>query len=105
MKPTFFLVAIGVVGLLISGATAGTPAVAQPIFVVSALAVVTSLVMFGKDLLSRKRDPYDLNLLREIHEAPPSDEFVGKQEWGDVLCPVCGTEYPGDRLVCPRCGR
>jgi hypothetical protein len=52
------------------------------------------------------RDPYDLKLLREIHEQEEIRNVRVPEARGDnVVCPTCGEVYGNDLPACPRCGR
>jgi hypothetical protein len=56
----------------------------------------------------RRRDPYSLELLREMDEQardplPELEEIDPGDE--AVSCPSCGSVYPAEYGLCPECGR
>lgn len=71
------------------------------------LAVVGLIYAYlGYRDLRPARDPYDLKLLREIHEREELKNVRVPESIADsVLCPSCGEVYDNDLSICPRCGR
>jgi rubrerythrin len=52
------------------------------------------------------RDPYDLGLLKEIHERASWEEAdMHIPENADVVCPHCGHLYGQKLKICPMCKR
>lgn len=73
-----------------------------------ALGALAAAVWLGVGLAkTRPRDPYDLSLLREIHEQSQSvDEESGEvEDDAGIICPHCGNVYAAWIPVCPRCKR
>ncbi|MCW5946117.1 MAG: hypothetical protein KIT74_03725 [Fimbriimonadales bacterium] len=64
------------------------------------------LAFLGYRDLRDKRDPYDLSLLKEIHEEEELRNVRVPESTGDnVMCPACGEVYTNEFPICPRCGR
>ena len=90
--------------VLLMGAAAfgGQPSIAAPLAIAALAAAVWLAVGFAQ---TARRDPYDLKLLREIHER----EEMGEEEdvAGDagIVCPHCGNVYAPWMPVCPSCRR
>ncbi len=50
------------------------------------------------------RDPYDLRLLREVHEKAQMGEVDAEvADDAGIICPHCGTIYAAWIPVCPNC--
>lgn len=71
------------------------------------LAIVGIVFAFlGFRELRPARDPYDLKLLREIHEKEEIRNVrVPESVSNNIVCPVCGEVYGNDLPLCPNCGR
>lgn len=54
-----------------------------------------------------RRDPYDLGLLREIHEREELSTIEPELvvDGGEIICPHCQTPYMSRLPVCPNCKR
>lgn len=64
------------------------------------------LYFFVRGVLLLRRDPYDLSLLREVHERGQLPESEAEDAPDDaVYCRHCHEAYPASCLQCPRCGR
>lgn len=72
------------------------------------LAIGSCLVfaVLGLLALRQRRDPYDLQLLREIHEREEMLKARVPDPHGDlVYCPYCSDVYSSEYPMCPKCGR
>ena len=55
----------------------------------------------------RRRDPYDLEALREVHERATVQTLLEEEPIPDsdtVVCRNCGASYAATIGVCPECG-
>jgi len=107
VKQRAIVIAVVMVSLI-----AGTVFMGVPYLGVSFMVLSFAAFMYlGATLLKgsgerRYRDPYDLNLLKEIHERANWDEAdMQVPENADVVCPHCGHLYGQKLKVCPMCRR
>ena len=75
-----------------------------------AIAVLSILVLMGvvvRNSVERRRsDPYDLQLLRDIHEQEEFERADAEHiEESDTICPHCGHLYGPKFRICPACKR
>ena len=101
-----WIVAVIMVCLLLGSALMAIPYLG----LIGIFFVVGGFVYFGTLLLKdsgqkRYDDPYDLGLLREVHERKQFDAADETQipESADIVCPHCGHTYGGKFRVCPMC--
>lgn len=73
---------------------------------------VFAFIALGTALMKGSRekkytDPYDLELLREIHEREAWSEAdtIEEDPEADIVCPHCGHIYGHKFGVCPQCKR
>lgn len=79
-------------------------ALRSPLFLV--LCAGGSLFFLLRGFLLLRRDPYDLGLLREVHERDQLPTSEAEEAPDDaVYCRHCHEAYPASCLQCPRCGR
>src|SRR5690348_9516241 len=75
------------------------------------LAAVVAFVVLAvysvKSASPRFKDPYDLRLLREVHEKREMEKVDENEipEGADVVCPHCGHLYGSKFRICPNCKR
>ena len=82
-----------------AGLSTALAGLASVMFVVVAIPPIVKLL--------RKRDPYDLGTLREVHERANWEEVEGTaiDDEADMMCPCCGVVYGRVLPVCPNCRR
>lgn len=68
----------------------------------AAFIVVAMWIGFAES--RRRRDPYSLQTLRELHEEGEPGEEEVEGNFDSILCRCCGEIYSNRIPVCPRCG-
>ncbi|HEY3781919.1 MAG TPA: hypothetical protein VGL56_12610 [Fimbriimonadaceae bacterium] len=107
VKRRAVIIAVVMVSLIAGTVLMGIPYLGIFFMVLS----FASFMYLGATLLKgdgerRYRDPYDLNLLKEIHERANWDEAnMPNPEDADVVCPHCGHLYGQKLKICPMCKR
>jgi hypothetical protein len=97
--------AIGLVSFWLSAVFWSTSVIGKALVVTSVIFLGVAAYEGVKPLL-RRRNPYDLDQLRRIHEeeelrAIDPGEVSQEAEW--VVCPHCGNRYRTRLLICPNC--
>ena len=101
------LIAAFLISVLLALVLAGVPYFGM-LFI--AIAVMSLLAIGGtlfRKPAQRHSDPYDLRLLREIHEQAEIEEALELHvhDDADVICPHCGHLYGHKFKICPDCRR
>jgi hypothetical protein len=81
------------------GLSMALAALASVMFVIVAIPPIMKLL--------RKRDPYDLGALRQVHERAgwAEGEETPIDDEADMVCPCCGEVYGRVLPACPSCKR
>ena len=75
--------------------------------VLACVAAGLAAALYFATLGMRRRDPYDLEALREVHEREAVQALLDDEPTPDsdsVVCRNCGACYPAGIGVCPECG-
>lgn len=87
---------------------ASLPSGSLPQQVIAFFAVILLIGAGVLWLQERRRDPYDLGLLKEIHDRKEIEEIEREEEdfdYGSIVCPHCQTVRDKRIPACPNCGR
>jgi hypothetical protein len=78
-----------------------------PMRILVVLAVACFLIAGLLYIRQSRRDPYGLDLLREVHEKEEVRhiELDEDHDYGSVVCLACQTVYDARLPACPNCGR
>lgn len=101
-RPWLIWVALATAGVLLVTAT---PHAGYVPVVLWLIAFCLAAAIVARVFAVKKRDPYDLNLLREIHEKEEVASIVVPDVMDDagVVCPHCGERYSAVFPCCPQC--
>lgn len=105
-RPWILPVALAVAFALLWGATAAWPFLGATFAALSAAALVWAFAAAVWPRMRRlRRDPYDLDSLRELHEREELREIEHDDvEYDSVVCLHCQAVYSNRLPACPRCG-
>jgi rubrerythrin len=103
-KPWIPGIAVAVAAGMLLPFVVGHPTLRTAVLVVCGLGLIGAT---GGLLNRRRRDRYDLDALREIHEREAIRALLDNEPTPDsdtVVCRNCGTCYAANIGVCPECG-